>query len=375
MSARSTGAIGRRTRWAAGVVLVLGLVVLAVLVVVGAAGRQQADDPRSSTPGGAGALGALLAAEGVRVTTTQQVDTAAAAADPARTLVVANADRLEEAAARRLLTAGWDRVILLRPNTPALTRFGVRASARSARAGSPLAPNCPVEAAQRAGTIAVAGLRASYIATGPAQFACYPTADGHTYLGVGTADGAPVELVGGGVANSELAADGNAAFALNVFGARAEITWLMARTEPPSGATRSPSLLPPWWPIALAQCAVAFVVVAIWRGRRLGPILTEPIPVRIRAAETVEGHGRLYHRLTARDRAAEALRAGATARLSRAFGHAEDPLALSAAVGNRTGRDPGEVRRLLFEAVPASDDDLVNLARHLDRLEQEARRL
>ena len=120
---------------------------------------------------------------------------------------------------------------------------------------------------------------------------------------------------------------------------------------------------------------MAFVVVAIWRGRRLGPILSEPLPVRVRAAETVEGHGRLYHRLAARDRAAEALRAGSIARLSRAFGHAEDPLALSAAVARRTGRDPAEVRRLLFEAVPGSDDDLVNLARHLDRLEQEARRL
>jgi len=69
------------------------------------------------------------------------------------------------------------------------------------------------------------------------------------------------------------------------------------------------------------------------------------------------------------------LRAGAITRLSRAFGHAEDRAALSEAVARRTGRDPAEVRRLLFEAVPGSDDDLVNLARHLDRLEQEARRL
>jgi hypothetical protein len=374
MSARSTVVKGRRIRWVVGVVLVLGLVVLAILVVVGTAGRQQADDPRSSTPGGAGALGALLAAEGVEVTTTNQVAAAAAAAGPARTLVVANADRLEEAAARRLLTAGWGRVILLRPYTAALTAFGVQASRRSPTFGS-LAPNCPVEAAQRAGTITVEGQRASYVATGPAEFACYPTGDGHVYLGANTADGVPVQLVGAGVANSELSADGNAAFAMNVFGTQTEITWLMARAEQPSDSTRPPSLLPPWWEIAVVQAAVAFVVVAIWRGRRLGPILSEPLPVRVRAAETVEGHGRLYHRLTARDRAAEALRTGAIARLSRAFGHTEDPQALSDAVARRTGRDPAEVRRLLFEAVPGSDDDLVNLARYLDRLEQEARRL
>ena len=374
MSSRSTTVTTRRIRWAAGVVLVLGLVVLAVLVVVGTAGRQQADDPRSSTPNGAGALGALLAAEGVEVTATSQVHGATAAADPGRTLVVANADLLDAAEARRLLTAGWGRVILLRPYTAGLTAFGVRASRQVPASGS-LAPDCPVDAAQRAGSITVERLRASYVAAGPTEFACYPTADGHVYLGANTFDGVPVQLIGGGVANSELSADGNASFALNVFGANPELTWLMARDEPASGATRTPSLLPPWWEIALVQCAVAFVVVAIWRGRRLGPILSEPLPVRVRAAETVEGHGRLYYRLNARDRAAEGLRAGAIARLSRAFGHAEDPDALSAAVARRTGRDPAEVRRFLFETEPGSDDDLVNLARYLDRLEQEARRL
>ena len=397
MSDRSTVISGRRIHWVLGVAVVVALVVLAILVVVGRAGRQQSDDPRSSVPSGAGALGALLAAEGVQVTTTDEVDEAATAAGPGRTLVVANADRLEAAAARRLLTAGWGRVILLRPGAPALTRFRVRASRQAPMYGS-VEPDCPVEAAQRAGTITVEGLRASYTATGPVEFACYPTPRGHIYLGATTTDGVPVQLVGGGVANSELSADGNAAFGLNVFGANPGITWLMARSELPSGTGGPPSLLPPWWPIAVTQCAVAFLVVAIWRGRRLGPILSEPLPVRVRAAETVEGHGRLYSRLSARDRAAEALRAGTIARLSRAFGHAENPAAfdpgwtppeppgavfdpggtppedLSEAVARRTGRDPAEVRRLLFEAVPGSDDDLVNLARHLDQLEQEARR-
>ena len=374
MSGRSTVVSGRRIRWVLGMALVVALVVLAILVVVGRAGRQQTDDPRSSVPAGAGALGALLAAEDIQVTTTEEVDQATAAAGPDRTLVVANADRLEAAVARRLLTAGWGRVILLRPGVLGLARFGVNASRRYL-ASDTLAPDCPVEAARLAGSVTVDGLGASYVATGPAEFACYPTTAGHLYLGAGTAHGVPVALVGGGVANEDLAIDGNAAFALNVFGAHPEILWLMARVESPGDTTRPPSLLPPWWPIALTQCAVAFLVVAIWRGRRLGPILSEPLPVRVRAAETVEGHGRLYSRLAARDRAAEALRAGAITRLSRAFGHAEDPAALSETVARRTGRDPAEVRRLLFEAVPGRDDDLVNLARYLDRLEQEARRL
>jgi len=219
-------------------------------------------------------------------------------------------------------------------------------------------------------------LRASYRADGPADFACYPTSDGHAYLGVRTAEGVPVELVGGGIANSVLDTEGNAAFAMNVFGSTKDLVWLMSPVPTPRGdGTRTPTLLPGWWQLAVVQFFVAFVVAAIWRGRRLGPIMVEPLPVSVRASETVEGHGRLYHRLDARDRAADALRTGSRARLSRAYGHADDPHALSAAVASRTGRDPAKVRALLYDAMPNNDDDLVDLARDLDRLEQEARRL
>jgi hypothetical protein len=365
----------RRIRWLIGVLLVAALVVAAVLAVVGSANRRQADDPRSPIATGAGALGQLLSDQGVQITTTSRVEDAAAAVDPTTTLVVANADQLDEVAAGRLLGAGAARAILLRPNTPALVTFDVRATARTPEEGS-FAPECAAEVAQLAGPITVEDLRASYQATGPADFACYPAGAGHAYLRASTGDGVPVDLVGGGISNAALGTEGNAAFAMNVFGGQPRIVWLMAqRVDAPDATGRPPTLLPPWWPIAMLQFAVAFLITAIWRGRRLGPILSEPLPVTVRAAETVEGHGRLYYRLSARDRAAEALRVGSRQRLSRAFGHADDPLALSAAVAARTGLDPGRVRWLLFDAAPGTDDDLVDLARDLDRLEQEARQL
>ena len=135
------------------------------------------------------------------------------------------------------------------------------------------------------------------------------------------------------------------------------------------------SLLPGWWELAVVQAAIGLVAVGIWRGRRLGPILSERLPVSVRAAETVEGHGRLYYRLRARDRAAMSLRAGARRRLSRVLGHGEDAAALSASVAARTGQQPGAVHQILFGPVPDTDDHLVDLARDLHRLEQEARRL
>jgi hypothetical protein len=366
---------GRRLRWIAGTLLAVTLVVLALGVTVGRANRQQADDPRSTTATGAGALGVLLAAEGVAVRTTDEVTEAVETSGPDRALVVANGDRLSETDAQRLLTAGYARVILLRPSRPALTRFGVRAEGRSAVGGT-LSPRCPAGTAELAGTVLLEDARSAYTATGPAEFSCYPVeTGGYAYLRVGTAAGPTVELVAGGIGNADLDQAGNAAFGMNVFGAQAGVTWLMARTGSSDSRTGPPGLLPPWWPIALAQAAVAFAVVAVWRGRRLGPIMTEPLPVTVRAAETVEGHGRLYHRLNAYDRAANALRHGVVGRLSRAYGHADDPLALSAVLADRTGLDPVQVRRMLVDARPTTENDLVTLARDLDRLEQEARRL
>jgi hypothetical protein len=95
----------------------------------------------------------------------------------------------------------------------------------------------------------------------------------------------------------------------------------------------------------------------------------------VRAAETVEGHGRLYYRLGAHERAASALRAGTRRRLARAYGHRDDAVALSTAVARRTGRSQTEIAALLAGAPPTTDAELVSLATHLDRLEQEARRL
>ena len=39
----------------------------------------------------------------------------------------------------------------------------------------------------------------------------------------------------------------------------------------------------------------------LWRGRRLGPLVVEPLPVVVKAVESTQGRGRLYRRV--RDRA------------------------------------------------------------------------
>ena len=44
--------------------------------------------------------------------------------------------------------------------------------------------------------------------------------------------------------------------------------------------------------LVIAEIAVALVLTALWRMRRFGPLVFEPLPVVVRASETAEGHGR-----------------------------------------------------------------------------------
>ena len=80
--------------------------------------------------------------------------------------------------------------------------------------------------------------------------------------------------------------------------------------------------------------AIAALVIAVLQGRRLGPVIPEPLPVVIHAAETTEGRARLYRRSRARDRAAAALRDSALGKLHRAHGIARraEPPAVVATV-------------------------------------------
>lgn len=370
-----------------GIVLVAAIITIAVLVVVGAADRRRAADPRSPLPTGSGALGQLLSDQGVQVSTVDRASEALRAAGPDATLVVTRISELSEQEATELRQAGFSRIVLLRPNSIELKIFGVPVNGESPSSGK-LDPGCSLTDTTLAGAIELNDAKAFYTPLGPALFTCYGApGGGYAYAAV-EKEGVPIQLLAGGIDNRSLTSSGNAALAMNVLGAQQRLVWLMAtRTEAVANDETDPGLLPPWWQIGVVQAALALAVVGVWRGRRLGPILTERLPVRVRAAETVEGHGRLYYRLGALDQAAHWLRVGARERLGRAFGSAgsgsppgrpgsaEDELALSASVAQRTGRDAGTVRMILFGPQPTNDDQLAILAKDLHQLEQEARQL
>jgi hypothetical protein len=131
-----------------------------------------------------------------------------------------------------------------------------------------------------------------------------------------------------------------------------------------------------WW--MLLQLVLAAIALAYWRSRRLGRLVGEQLPVRVRAAETVEGHANLYRRASAHGRAAGLLRSAAARRIAPLLGLPAGPAgrvpsSLVGPVAERLGRAPEQVRAILAGAAPMTEAELVQLTDQLDRLEQEVR--
>lgn len=361
-----------RRPWVRAVLALLAavLVLVAVAAVWGLLERRPGD-PRSDRPDGTSALAALVGDQGVDVRVTSSVASAARGPDAPWTLVVGLSQDLRAEQWDRLLAEGPTDVVLLSPDAATVEHLGL--PVQVAAATSPVAqPGCSDPSAGRAGSTASAA--ASHAYAGPGV-ACYRLGPGSGYLQL-PHRGTTVHLLGTGWANGELLDEGNASFAMQVLGRHAELVWLTAPEPGPEdagpGAEQVPSLLPPWWLLACLQVLVAFVALLLWRGRRLGPIVTEGLPVVVPAGEAVEGHGRLYHRIGARDHAAEVLRQATLTRLGRRLGPS-DPLALVEVVGTQTGLQTGWLRSVLTGPPPSDDAELARLATQLHEIEERVR--
>ncbi|WP_209314428.1 DUF4350 domain-containing protein [Streptomyces bohaiensis] len=362
-----------------GVVLVL-LAGLALAVLrSGDGGALRHDSP---TPEGALALTTLLAEEGV---TTTPVGTAARAGrelGPETTLLVAfpNAvppSRLTDL--RREAARAGARLVLVSPGEEAVSRVAPGVALAGEAELRDREPGCEDPTARRAGSATLGG-RVLDLSAADDAAACYGEGPLATVAVLGATDGpdgtrAETVLLGSPefLTNDALADDGNAALATGLLGSRADLLWYVPDgSEPPPEQDEQSlfDLAGDNWRWAAGQLAIAVLLAAVWRMRRLGPAVPERLPVRIRAAETTEGRARLYHRAGARGRAADALRESARAHLAPLVGvrSGADVAELVRAVGDRTGRPAAEVTALLAGPEPTDDPALIALADDLDAL-------
>ncbi len=182
--------------------------------------------------------------------------------------------------------------------------------------------------------------------------------------------------------NANIADGSNAGPAVRALGSTPRLVWYQPGTAdalaPGIGGvetTDDASVWPPWTGPAIALLLATVVLLALARGRRLGRLVREPLPVVVRAIETTESRGRLYRRAGDRARAAAVLRSGTLERLTRrlAVGRGAGPGAVVHAAALATGRAPGEVADILFGPAPPDDTALIHLAQQLTDLEERVR--
>ncbi|MEV0190719.1 DUF4350 domain-containing protein [Kitasatospora purpeofusca] len=387
-TATSTAPTGRglwrRTRW---YLLTAALMLLAavLLAAVNQERRYPPLDPRSYEPTGSHAVIALLEREGLQVDLTTDPAARPTGAD---TLVLTEPDLLGPEQLAAVAAAKHGRLILVAPGPAALSALvpGVRTSDENG--GVPYAgvrttdPGCSLPEAVRAGSAHLGGL---LYTVGSRGEGCYPRGHGYPLVAVSTGRNTDVVVLGSGefLTNELLRKDGNAALGLGLLGSRPHVAWHLPDYTAPvaeGGRKSFQDYIPEGWTWAGYQLGIAVLLAALWRARRLGPVVSEQLPVVVRASETTEGRARLYRRAKARGRAADALRRATALRIAPALGvppvaGAPDPTALCAAVADRLPERPaGDAAALLYGPPPTDDAALLRLADDLDTLERQVRK-
>jgi hypothetical protein len=387
-----------RARWRLGALLTFGVVLAVALLAIWSTGSGPGApaDPESASRQGARALAEVLRDQGVNVDVVRTIQgIESAPVGPTTTVVVSSFDYLGEAAARRLAdhASAAQRLVLLEPGDLALADLEVALQV-TARGSLESTADCQTAVADADDRIDAAGTLYRSIQDdsekGPilpvGATGCFVDEEaGALLVTLPATDGVPETLVLGSssaLTNSMITRASHAALGLRALGSSPHLVWYVPSVsdldvEAPGGEQlrSSDRGIPQWFAPGVLLVGLAFVAFALARGRRLGRIVTEPLPVVVRAVETTEARGRLYRRASDRGRAALSLRAGTRRRLAARLGVPKEASTstLAQAVAQSTARDPAEIRDLLDGKTPHSDGALVLLADQLAQLEENVR--
>lgn len=357
-------------------------IAIAVLVI-GAIGGSLADlgrgterdamDPDSPGPNGTRALAEILRERGVEVIVTRdRTDALASLRSIDATLVMPDAPALSDDSVEELGIAAAD-LVLIDPRARTLRLFLPASGVGGFGDATPIEPGCEVPEALRSGAIAPGGL---FEPGGGPVTGCY-AGDGGAGLLIGSNGAHRIAAIDGRslFVNSVLAENGNAALALNLMGRHSTVVWYvpsLSDTDLPNVEPTLGELTPPWVSPAIVLLLAAGLAAAIWRGRRFGPLVTERLPVTVRASETTEGRARLYAGSRDATHAADQLRISALERIGRTMGLGPAASAdeIIDSVSARTGIDRTSLRAILLDDLPSTDADLVSVHTRLTDLER-----
>ncbi len=379
-----TGLAPGRWRVLAGWVAVLAVGTALVATLLARAGTERTLEPAGTGPSGSRALVRVLDEAGVRVETARslgELDRVGAGAGS--TVLVAGTRFLSPDGLRRVAAraASADRLVLVAPGPADLDALGLPVDAVTSGAGGPLPGSCTAPMVDRADTVTGGSTRYVLRSAAPSGArACFPEHGAAVLVDLPARDGDPETVLLGApgiLENGTVTEEDNARVALRLLGSSGRVVWYLPAPADLAGAPAGAGAGAPAWfgPLVLLLGTVV-VVTALWRGRRLGPLVTEPLPVLAPATEATQTRARLYRRAGDRARTAAILRAASRERLAARLGvpPGEPPATLVAAVARASGIDPDEAAATLLGPAPRDDATMVSLARACDEIEEKVGR-
>ena len=350
----------RRARpWLA---LAAGAVVVAL--IVGAPGDEGPPlDPSSTGPSGTKALVDTLGQLGAAV------DVRSEPPRPGDTTALLLVDDLDDD--RRQRVADWVRaggtLVVTDPSSP-LQPARPGASVSVGGIDPELRRGCEVAALSQVGRVSAPG--AVLLEVPPGATGCFPGGQESWLVVASVGRGTVVGLGGAGAfVNSRLARADNAALAATLLAPRRGDRVVVLRPPAPGAGQQDVlDLVSPGVKLAVVQLGVAFVLVALWRARRLGRPVLEPQPVQVPGSALVTAVGELLQRRRSRAEAASVLRDDLRRTLAAHLGLAPSapPEVVADAVAGRSTMSADEVLAVLAGQTPGDEEALVALAQSME---------
>jgi Domain of unknown function (DUF4350) len=385
----------RHRRWLGPVIVALLLVASPLAVTAlnrGAQHNTDALDPANPGYSGARALARVLSDHGVTVIVVRsERELLDQTLDQTTTVAITVTSKLSGRTARRAMSHAVSAagLVLLDPDPEVIQGMGLPVSSHLADLtdvaagcrGTDLGADFRLASADLAYVPNLPKLPKLPTAGGSSATTCFPDKidGGGAMITLPAAAGRPpVTLLGSEslITNGVILEADNAAIALRLFGHTDRLVWYVPSIADLTAAdSPSRSLAPGWFRPGLVLGTSAVVLLCLWRGRRLGRLVTEPLPVVVRAVETTESRGRMYRKSRDRTRALAVLQQATRKRLASYLGLSASSALSSVAAASAavSGRDYLEVLHLLGSPVAPDDSTLLKLANTLVALEKEVR--
>lgn len=365
-----------RARWRGGATVVVIVALVVLLGAVSGDGNTGGPplDPTSTAPAGAKALAVLLGQLGVGVDQ-------AVAAPPAGSggIALVLQDRLDAAGDRRLtewvrrggtlVVADLELVVTFAPPARRPGPGGLEGLTGS------LLADCELPAMRGITSVDVP----SGVALRPPSGAvgCFHTSGGGAFMVVQPLGSGQLVLLGGPEiwTNAAIGREDNSVLAANLLAPRPggpPLQWIVG---PRAGGGHKSllQLMPSRVKEGLIQLLVALVLLALWRGRRLGRPVLETPAVELPGSELVVAVGNLLQQGGRYDDAAAILRGTVRRTVVDRLGVPPNatPDTMADVVAARTGLDREMILATVAGPPPAGEAELVALARQIDIIRQE----